>query len=308
LEAQIVPNQGNANLTIYSVGLNYMGSTANSQVIFAPQNITFTEPLPPNAFPNGFQDNSTGYYDIYSYSYFCQLVNTAFADALAQLIVLEPSIPPGTTPPFIKFDSITQLFSITAETPLYNQDSPNPINILFNNALYYLYYSFSAGRQVIGSYNYFAIKMNANTATINTTNNTITAIQEKNSTNLWDQIASIVITSQTLPVVRSQTFTPALFYAGVLEPNINNSLTQPILLEYSVEDSQYNKNITYNPTAQYKVFCLNSEIPLYNFDMKFYYRSTTGILKPIALNSGASMSVKIGFFKKSKYTHLKPMI
>jgi len=306
LEAQIVPDQANANLTIYNVGLSYGASNIIVPITYAPQNATAVQPLPPSSFPNGIQDLSTGYYSIFSYNYFCQLVNTAYATALTQLIALAPAIPITTNPPFIKFDPTTDLFDITID-PIFNQTTAvNPINILMNNSLYYLFYSFPVSRVSIGANTYF--ELIATSVTITTLTATTILLQERNSTNLWDQISSVCITSQTIPVVRSQTLAPGLYYEGETLRTPNNALTQPILLEFSVQNSEYNRSITYNPTAQYKTFCLNSDPPLYNFDIKFWYRSSTGILRPIALNSGASLTVKVGFFKKSRYTHLKPHI
>jgi hypothetical protein len=200
---------------------------------------------------------------------------------------------------------VTLLFSVIAENTLYNQDNPNHVNISLNGSLYYLYYSFSATRVILLNSVYLTLFVDANTGIIDTTNNLITVAQERNSTNLWPQISSIVITSQSIPVVRSQTFSPALYYSNTLVRSNNNSQTQAILLEYSVDDTNYTKNIVYNPTAQYKVFALNSDVPLYNLDLKFFYRTTTGVLRPISLTSGASLSVKMGFFKKSKFSHLK---
>ena len=308
LEVQIEPDQANANLTIYTVGLSYGASNITVPIIYVPQNATAVEPLPPSAFPNGIQDISTGYYSVFSYNYFCQLVNTAFATALTQLIALVPAIPISTNPPFIKFDPTNELFNIEVD-PIFNQTTAvTPINMLMNNALYYLFYSFPSSRVAIGPNTYFELIATNNTiTTIPPSTNTI-VLQERNSTNLWDQISSICITSQTIPIVRSQTLAPALYYEGGIVRTPNNSLTQPILLEFSVQNSEYNRSITYNPTAQYKTFCMNSDPPLYNFDIKFWYRSTVGILRPIALNSGATLSVKIGFFKRSKHSHLKPLI
>jgi hypothetical protein len=308
LEVQIEPDQSNANLTIYTVGLSYGASNITIPIIYAPQNATAVEPLPPSAFPNGVQDISTGYYNVFSYNYFCQLVNTAFATALTQLIALVPAIPISTNPPFIKFDPTNELFNIEVD-PIFNQTTAvTPINMLMNNALYYLFYSFPSSRVAIGPNTYFELIATNNTiTTIPPSTNTI-VLQERNSTNLWDQISSICITSQTIPIVRSQTLAPALYYEGGIVRTPNNSLTQPILLEFSVQNSEYNRSITYNPTAQYKTFCLNSDCALYNFDIKFWYRSTIGVLRPIALNSGATLSVKIGFFKRSKHSHLKPLI
>jgi hypothetical protein len=309
LEAQIEPDQSNANLTIYTVGLSYGASNITVPITYVPQNATAVEPLPPSAFPNGIQDISTGYYSIFSYNYFCQLVNTAFATALTQLIALAPAIPITTNPPFIKFDPTTDLFSIEID-PIFNQTTAaTPINILMNNALYYLFYSFPVSRVAIGANTYFELIATNNTITTTLTTPSATILlQERNSTNLWDNISSICITSQTIPIVRSQTLAPGLYYEGGIIRSANNSLTQPILLEFSVLNAEYNRSITYNPTAQYKTFCLNSDPPLYNFDIKFWYRSTLGILRPIALNSGATMTLKLGFFKRSKHSHLKPLI
>jgi len=308
LEAQIEPDQANANLTIYNVGLSYGASNIIVPITYVPQNATAVEPLPPSAFPNGIQDLNTGYYSIFSYNYFCQLVNTAFATALTQLIALAPAIPITTNPPFIKFDPTTDLFSIEVD-PIFNQTTAvTPINILMNNALYYLFYSFPVSRVAIGANTYFELISTNNTITSVTVPAPATILlQERNSTNLWDQVSSICITSQTIPVVRSQTLAPGLYYEGGIIRSPNNSLTQPILLEFSVQNSEYNRSITYNPTAQYKTFCLNSDPPLYNFDIKFWYRSSTGILRPIELNSGASLTVKIGFFKRKVHSALKPM-
>jgi hypothetical protein len=309
LEAQIVPDQSNANLTIYNVGLSYGASNIIVPITYIAQNATAVQPLPPSSFPNGIQDLNTGYYSIFSYNYFCQLVNTAFATALTQLIALVPAIPITTNPPFIKFDPTTDLFNITID-PIFDQTTAGtPINILMNNSLYYLFYSFPVSRVSIGANTYFElIATSATITTISVPAPATILLQEKNSTNLWDQISSVCITSQTVPVVRSQTLAPALYYEGGIIRSANNSLTQPILLEFSVQNSEYNRSITYNPTAQYKTFCMTSDCALYNFDIKFWYRSTIGILRPIALNSGATLSLKLGFFRKKIHTHLKPLI
>jgi hypothetical protein len=309
LEAQIVPDQSDANLTIYNVGLSYGASNIIVPITYIAQNATAVQPLPPSSFPSGIQDLNTGYYSIFSYNYFCQLVNTAFATALTQLIALVPAIPITTNPPVIKFDATTDLFNITID-PIFDQTTAGtPINILMNNSLYYLFYSFPVSRVSIGSNTYFElIATSATITTISVPAPATILLQEKNSTNLWDQISSVCITSQTVPVVRSQTLAPALYYEGGIIRSANNSLTQPILLEFSVQNSEYNRSITYNPTAQYKTFCMTSDCALYNFDIKFWYRSTIGILRPIALNSGATLSLKLGFFKRSKHSHLKPMI
>jgi len=303
LDAVVVPNQGNLNLTIYTLVLEYNGTEIYQNVIYNPQNKTAQVPLPPNQYPDGYQDNNSGYYSIYSYSYFCSLVNNAFESAYNQLQIAFPTLPDNEYP-FIKYNPVTQLFYITCDNTLYNQDvATPPINIYFNGALLHLFSFLPSSTVYLSNRAYEQLLINNTTSIID--NNVLTLTQELQSINLWSQITSLVITTQTIPIMRSQTFSPALYYNGVIEPSNNNSQTQSILLEYSVEDSIYTRNIVYNPTAQYKIFELDGQNPLYNLDLKFYYRSTFGFMNPIYLNSGSSLSVKIGFFKKSKFSNLK---
>jgi hypothetical protein len=304
LDVVIQPRQNNVNLTIYQIVLEYNGIEIFQNIIYQPQNLTVTVPLPPSSYPDGFQDNDNGYYSIYSYNYFCILLNNAFESAYNQLQINFPALP-NDGQPFIKFNPLTQLFYMPSlNNSLYNQDvATPPINIYFNGALLHLFSFFPSSTVLLNNQAFEQLLINNTTTVAN--GNTISFTQELQSINLWSQISSLVITTQTIPIIRSQTFSPALYYAGTIEPANNNSQTQSILLEYSVENSIYTKNIVYNPSAQYKLFELTTQTPLYNLDLKFYYRSSYGILIPISLNSGSSLSVKIGFFKKSKFSSLK---
>jgi len=299
----IQPNQSNVNLTIYQLVLEYNGLEIYQNIIYEPQNLSISVPLPPSSYPDGFQDNDNGYYSIFSYNYFCMLVNNAFESAYNQLQINYPALPDNEAPT-IKFDPTTRLFYMPSlNNTLYNQSLAPVINIYFNGVLLHLF-SFFPSSTVLLNNEAFELLLINNTTTVNNTTS-ISFTQELESINLWSNISSLVITTQTIPIIRSQTFSPALFYGGTIEPSKNNSQTQSILLEYSVEDSIYTKNIVYNPTAQYKIFELTTETPLYNFDLKFYYRSSFGNLTPISLNSGSTLSVKVGFFKKSKFSSLK---
>jgi hypothetical protein len=303
IDVVIVSNQGNINLTIYNLVLEYNGTEIYQSVIYSPQNKTATPPLAPNQYPNGYQENDSNYYSVYSYNYFCSLVNNAFESAYNQLQIAFPTLP-NNQQPVIKYNPETQLFYITCDNTLYNQDvATPPINIYFNGALLHLYSFLPSSTVELNNQVYEQLLINNTTSIIN--NNVLIFTQELQSINLWSQITSLVITTQTIPVMRSQTFSPALYYNGIIKPSNNNSQTQSILLEYSVSDSIYTRNIVYNPTAQYKIFELDGHNPLYNLDLKFYYRSTFGYMNPIYLNSGSALTVKLGFFKKSKFSNLK---
>ena len=303
LNVPVVPNQGNPNTSVYQIYLTYDNTTIAENVIFIPQNKLAPVPPPPNQTSDGFQDNQYGYYSIYNYSYFCFLVNNALSSAWSALKTLYPALPDEPAP-YIKFDPITELFSIYSTNDIFNQDNVSPVVIYFNGALFTLFSYFPSLTVDLNGLAVQQILINNNNSVVNSTGINILT-QETTSINLFSQVVSIVITSQFLPVIKSQIFNPALYYGGVEEKLNNNSVSQNILLEYSLTDNIYYKNIVYNPTAQYRVFELTGNNPLFNLDFKFWYRTVFGNLEPVYLNSGTYLSLKIGFFRKDYYKSLK---
>jgi hypothetical protein len=303
LNVPVVPNQGNPDLSIYQIYLTYSNTTITENVIFIPQNKTAPVPPAPNQASNGLPDNQYFYYSIYNYSYFAYLVNNTLSTAWTTLRTLFPAIP-NQPAPYIKFDPTTQLFSIYSENNIFNQDFSSPVVIYFNGPLYTLFSYFPAYTVDLDGLAVQQIVINTNNSVVDSSGINILT-QETSSTNLFSQIASICITSQFLPVIKSQIFNPKLYYGGVVEPVKTNSQAQNILLEYSLTDNIYYKNIIYNPTAQYRIFELTGENPLFNLDFKFWYRTVFGELEPIYLNSGTYLSLKIGFFRKDYYKKLK---
>jgi len=303
LNVPIVPNQSNVNLSIYNIYLTYGVSTYTSPVIFIPQTKVAPIPPAPSQTSNGLQDNQNFYYSIYNYSYFAFLVNNAISTAWTQLKIDYPSLPSSIIP-YIKFDPTTNLFSLYSPNNIFNQDLPSSVKLYFNGPLYTLFSYFPAYTVNLNSLTLKQIVITNNNSVVDSSGVNILT-QESPSINLFSQIISIVITSQFLPVIRSQIFRPTIYYANEIASQNNNSQSQNILLEYSLEDNIYYKNIVYNPTAQYRVFELTGENPLFNLDFKFWYRTVYGTLEPIYLNSGTYLSLKIGFFRKDYYKKLK---
>jgi hypothetical protein len=304
---EIAINQSNVNLTVYTVSLAYGGFTVTEPIYFVQQDLLVPVPLPPSSYTDGAPFYNEGYYNIYNYNFFNSMVNTALSTAYANLQLLVPALP-AVSSPTITYNATTQLFSINVPNNVFVDLGSAPfVEIYFNSALYFLY-SFLPSQTT--SLNNLAVEklfIDANTGILDTTTNLRSVIQELPSINLWSPVSSIVITSSFLPVQKVLIATPQLYYNGTeyLVGNNNNSLTQPILIEYSVPDNIYSKTINYIPNAQYQFFDLNDAQPLYILDFKFWYRGKSSVLFPIFLNSGASCAVKIGFFKKDKFSHLK---
>ena len=81
----IEPNQTNRNLTTYSVTLEYGGVAVEEPIIWIPQDSSAEIPVPPSQTYNKHANLDTGYYNCYSYTYFCYLVYVALQPAHTNL-------------------------------------------------------------------------------------------------------------------------------------------------------------------------------------------------------------------------------
>jgi len=306
LAPDIVPYQPDPNLTVYTVSLQAQGQTVTQNVIFIPQNEVAEVPLGPSQYPDGFPNFKTGYYNVQSYAYFMSLVNNAFITAYDALQILVPTLP-ASEPPILNFDSTTNLFSISGANSLYNNDtaSPTPVYIFMNSPLYHLF-EFANFFRIVDGVAVNQIIMTPDTSIVDETNDVITNVQEVYSIDLWNTITNVVITTSNIPVVQTNVGNPQVYYNGqVLPISTNNSNTRQVMLDFPYNLNSINQPISYVPTAQYQLFEMNSSEPLYTMDWQMYYRARTGLLYPVFLNSGTVASLKIGFFKKSAFKHLK---
>lgn len=126
----IQPNQGDPNLSEYSITLEFNGDVVQEFLIFVPT-ADFTEPPPPNANPNGLQTVSP-YYFIFEYSSMITIINTAFALAFSKLA----APPPGSAAPVILYNSVTTLFTILAQKDFYDVKLATPIFVYFSGQLW----------------------------------------------------------------------------------------------------------------------------------------------------------------------------
>jgi len=78
-----------SNYTIYSITLrNSETNTLSQQFIeWSPQNKFTKIPNPPILNSNTLQDNTTGYYNCFSYAWFLNLINNAFLKASTELSI-----------------------------------------------------------------------------------------------------------------------------------------------------------------------------------------------------------------------------
>ena len=329
----IQPNQANKDLTIYSVSMSYDPANAypaqfNRQVYITwePQDKSANIPLAPSANFNKLQNNSTGYYNCYSYSYWCKLVSRALTQCLTLLIADVNAVFPATFDindvysPILAWDSSSDRAVLYANTNFFDlaDVTINPINIYMNQPLFGLFSTFSAtilgygtayGEDVRlsvidqGGTNVQLLIPQQATPVPPATYTTYLAIgiyQETSTTASLTPITAFVITSTTIPVEQTQVSTPILLNDNVnLVQTTNNSATAPIITDFVSNTGDYQPNLVYTPKAQYRLLTLYGNAPLHNLDLQVYYRLRDGSLVPFYLQSGGSLTCKLAFLKKS---------
>ena len=331
----IQPNSEDANLTIYSVSMTFndysqpTGTEAYTQYVFQKyvmwenQDESAKVPLPPSEMFNGLQDNSTGYYYCYSYSWWCYLVYKAYQDCLVglQLAItagggLNPTAPYA---PIINWDSTANSAIMYADSSIYDLNIALPstpvIELYMNAPLYSIFGSFPAkylGYSQLNGLNYRLLIVDiggTNSAKILVPNTnpllsyfSIQLFQEYSTTSAWTPITAIVFTSNTLPIQSNQVSTPLVYNNNqILDYAGNNSATANIITDIVSESGLYAPNLVYNPSAQYRLISMTGNAPLQNLDLNIFYRLKNGSLSPFFLQSGGAVSMKIAFFKKSTY-------
>lgn len=313
-QADIEPNQGNRDLMIQSITLEYDDGSGNPIFVQQPliwvPTITITPPNPPNSNPDGLQSISPYYYS-YSYQHVIDICNTAFTSAMNSLIAVIPALSGQPSPFFGWSDNIASLYcldSLYSDSIVPSALTPK-INIYFNRAMNGLFNSIPTFRNSItatfGRINRVLVNpmFGTNVITnsqINSNNPTIVVRQEYSTISNWQPVLQIVFTSNTLPIYPNALSAPLVLRDGQqINFTSNNSAFANILTDLSAFDQSAKPTVVYTPTAEYRRIDLQSvNQPLSNLDINVYWRDKNGRLIEFILGSGACCSMKILFEKK----------
>ena len=309
-------NQPDINKTIYSVTL---GVTINDvsyysdqiPVMWIPQDLTADVPVPTNRTDDGFQDNHGGYYFCYSYAWFTNLVNIAYANALISLIANTTGIVDAdVNPPKIYWENSSASAVLLAQLDYYNLADADHYSIFMNTALNNLYNSFNATLETYNSgiganYRIYSSQtfgeINVVELPDNDGNNDfyIKMTQEYSTIMSWAPFSAIVFTSNTIPVLPN-IVNPTLIYSNnqIVSSGSTDTNSESIITDLTSSDGQYRGGMTYVPSAEYRRITLFGNQPISNLDLNIYFRTKLGNLVPFRLSSGGSVMLKLGFFKK----------
>lgn len=299
---QVQLNQTNVNQTIYSITLKYQTFEFQQYIQWIPQDIS--QPIP--NVPLDIQDFTSEYYYCYNQQHWIELINNAFQSAVTGLNALIAL--PSTISPFLKYNT-GGICDIYADASAYDKTLVNPIEIYFNSSLYTLFSSFDATyygyRNITNGKNYRIelytqpANLNIVALTVPVAYNAIKMTQEHSTETLWSPISGIVFTTSLLPISPSLTGLPKVWnsYSNLLSSGNNCNVTS-ILTDMEVQDGQYRPNVLYIPEPEYRLFDLNSDVPLSGIEIACSWRTIFGTLIPFKLNPQCSGSLKLLFRRK----------
>jgi hypothetical protein len=332
LLVQPIVGQANVTKTIYSFTIVQSGTGTTTTVNVPWVNTSPSYLRYSNAVQNKYLTAPSGpvtssyytnpYYYCYSYNFFLDQLN----NAIQTVLVSTYGLTNRESHVGISFNPVTGLFTIMAPYILFRTDSngtaigtgANKYNIYFNTELYNLFSSLPAvycANTVSNGLDYkmlfttgdsavpagYVVDVSSNV--LHPNYNYIYKTQDYSSLPLWSPIKSIVVRASLLNVVAENVATPVVFENG--NQNINagkqNTNILPILVEYSVPlnfGTEYRPYIFYQPTGEYRLSDLYSDIPVSSLQFDVFWKDTFGNLIPLQLAMGASATMKILFRKK----------
>jgi hypothetical protein len=223
--------------------------------------------------------------------------------------------------PVITWDVTSNSAILQAQFQYYDEQQTAKVKIYFNPPLFALFnsfpaYNFGTGASVSLGRNYQMLI--ADFTGVNTillpTNPTPPAtqtiwtqmFQEFSTIDTWSPVASIVFTSNTIPIISNQLSAPLVFNNGQSSSGIgNNANFAQIITDMTTNQQVFKPNVLYNPTAEYRRIDMTGNTPLTNIDINVYWRDKLGQLIPFTLASGATASVKFLFERKDRLFHAK---
>lgn len=323
--------QKNSNVGLFDGFSQKVIEYESETTAFQIQNAPLPQP------PLEQQDTRGVYYWVYTYEWFCYLVNKTIAQCWSDLFFQynvfignpQPMVQLTTKPPFLTYNGATGLFSIYYDCNGFGPMMPNVVNptqenftMSFNTNLFNLLSNFlnvyvgstvpnSETNQLLVANNNFSNWFQApsnypNNVTPQPASNGYWVMTQNcvSTSTLWSPISSIVFTSTLIPIINEQIGAPIVYGNTNDNTATTSSLNfQPIITDISLpleRACDYREFIQYTPTAEYRMSSFTrSRQPLTNIDIQVFFKyRLTGELVPIRMANYSSVSLKMMFRKK----------
>ena len=285
----------NPNLTTFSVTLSYLGADFTAPIIW--ETMDKTAIIPGNlSASNPLQNVSGSYYYLYSYMNLVNLINDAFAAALAALVAANAPLSGLIAAPLLNYNPATSLFSISAQKDYYNLDAGTPISIYINNNLQNLLLNFDY--RYLGSSTQKAWNFNMVLDGVQDVDNPLIVLQQEvNSLDAWSSLSSLVFVSNTIPVA-AEGIPPAVPFGGDTISGATPVSTTAILTDFLASGANTRVSLSYSSIV-YRMLDMVSDRPLMTTDVSIMWQDIYGNMYPLLLDSNTAATIKILFRKKS---------
>lgn len=295
--------QPNPNLTPLIIGITYLGVDYAVNLIYVPDNTI----LPPVQNMVGSQI-ITPYYFVFSYQNLINSLNTALATA-----VTNSGFPlGGAQTPWFYIDHNTQLTKLVVPTaftvPGVGQPTIFGNSMLIGNYLSGFETNFLGLNQVAGKDIIFDLsnptidKGYVLFGTAPITPAYYIFSNEYSTLNNWTSLRKLLITTNSIPI------TNEFISLG----NTNGvAASFPILTDFvpAFEFAGQSRSIAYYyPTSQYRLVDMINDTPLYKINLTIYWEDKEGNFYQLLISRGQQANIKIGFFRKSLYKPLNPLL
>lgn len=259
-----------------TVRLDYLGSSSTQQLVYVPN--------------NQLQPWEEGYYYLYDFQHWAEMVNTALAAAHAALA----TAPVGSLPPYIVWDTDAQKFKVYAQKQYYDM-AVGHIEVYFDTPLYshlpflpwatslvqpywqLLFKDYRNNTESIGGVDYLFLK------------------QQAVGVSYWQPAKSLIFISNTIPVKNTYT------EINNVRPDNSNSNSLGILIDFKIDalsSLDQRKTLIYVPQQNYRRLDLYGQTPLKTIDISVYWSDITGALHPLRIPSFDAVNIKLLFIKK----------
>jgi hypothetical protein len=284
LDMTPVPNQSNQNLLTYA--LRIFGTIGGNNVDSNMINFIYQ--------PRNNRNDNQGYYFIYNYHHFCDIMNVAFSTATSAISSSNPS-------PTICYDSSTSLFSIFTNNDSYNLSqtgSNEHLQIQFNQELYNLLRHFNYILNIDNS-----ATLIVNNYISNTSGNYIINTQNLSSTgSIWSPVGQISFDSNSMQlnneIIGNSSYVGTSVPIGLTKSNKEANLITDIIIDLN-SSIDYNNNIVYVPNTYrwidpYRINNLNK----IKFSVYWTHKMNRNIHYPLLMSNGSTITIKLHFKRK----------
>lgn len=297
LIAKTIPepgNPGNINYMAAAISINYLGVSNKVHLTYVPYHNG-----PPPIIPN----SNDVYYYVYSYTRILSFFNTALNQAWVN--AGEPG-GLGFKPPYFNFDAKSGLISLIVSSAFVSSGATISFN---NDSLTFLRafdFNYDYNDLLHFSFNFYdqGNVCNENGVDVGIPGgNYLIYTQQYYSLQDWIQLRKIFITSNSFPTYPEYTTK----YSPLGQSSLNPAF--PILFDFTPKFNLINTTgvVTYyESTNQYRLVDLQSRDPLFKINISIGWQDQTETINPIYLDIGESISLKLGFFKKSMYKNYWP--